>query len=136
TVMLKDLDYALDPQRRSLFLRIADKFAHDALRKNLAEGARWSIAPQIAAIRGEIEKAMVRPLAPGIFLRGRVDDITPLAIGVHAEALVIDVVATGSAEVEIRSADLRSAVVRPPVGRPSADPRSAPSVAGPEVQRL
>jgi hypothetical protein len=102
TVMLKDLDYALDPQHRGLFLRIADKFAHDTLRKNLAEGARWSIAPQIATIRGEIEKAMVRPLAPGVFLRGRVDDITPLAIGVHEDAIAIDVVATGSAEVEIR----------------------------------
>ena len=60
TVVLKDLDYALDPKRRSLFLRIADKFAHDTLRKNLAEGARWSIAPQIATIRGEIEKAKGR----------------------------------------------------------------------------
>ena len=68
----------------------------------LAEGARWSIAPQIATIRGEIEKAMVRPLAPGVFLRGRVDDITPLAIGLHPDAIAIDVVATGSAEVEIR----------------------------------
>jgi hypothetical protein len=102
TVSLQDLDYALDPKRRSVFLRIADRFAHDTLRKNLAEGARWSIAPQIATIRGEIEKALARPLAPGILLRGKVDDITPIAIGLHENALLIDVVATGSAEVEIR----------------------------------
>ena len=102
TVSLQDLDYALDPKRRSLFLRIADRFAHDALRKNLAEGARWSVAPQIATIRGEIEKALARPLAPGVLLRGKVDDITPLAIGLRADAIAINVVATGSAEVEIR----------------------------------
>lgn len=102
TISLKDLDYALDRKRRSLFLRIADRFAHDTLRTRLAESARWSIAPQIATIRAEIQKAMVRPLAPGVFLRGRVDDITPLAIGLHPTAIAIDVVATGSAEVEIR----------------------------------
>jgi hypothetical protein len=102
TVMLQDLDYALDPRRRSIFLRIADKLAHDTLRKNLSDSARWSIAPQIATIRGEIEKAMVRPLAPGVFLRGKVDDITPLAIGLHADAIAINVLATGSAEVQIR----------------------------------
>jgi hypothetical protein len=45
---------------------------------------------------------MVRPLAPGVFLRGRIDDITPLAIGLHPTAIAIDVLATGSAEVEIR----------------------------------
>jgi len=49
-----------------------------------------------------VSHPVVRPLAPGIFLRGRVDDITPLAIGLHADAIAIDVVATGSAEVEIR----------------------------------
>jgi hypothetical protein len=102
TVMLQDLDYALDPKRRSLFLRIADRFAHDTLRKNLAESARWSIAPQIDTIRGEIAKAITRPLAPGVLLRGKVDDITPLAVGLHPEGMVIDVVATGSAEVELR----------------------------------
>ena len=90
------------PKRRSVFLRIADRFAHDALRTRLAESAKWSIAPQIATVRGEIQKAMVRPLAPGVFLRGNVDDITPLAVGVHPTAIAIAVVATGSAEVEIR----------------------------------
>ena len=47
-------------------------------------------------------KAIVRPLAPGVFLRGRVDDITPIAVGLHPDAIAIDVLATGSAEVEIR----------------------------------
>ena len=102
TVSLEGLDYALDPKRRSVFVRIADKLAHDTLRRNLAEGARWSIAPQIAAIRAQIEKALARPLAPGVLLRGKVDDITPLAIGLRENALAIDVLATGSAEVEIR----------------------------------
>src|SRR5262249_19426144 len=103
TISLKDLDYALDPKHRSLFVRVADKLAHDTLRRNLAEGARWSIAPQIATIRGEIEKAIVRPLAPGVFLRGKVDDITPVAIGLQSDAIAIEVLATGSAEVEIRA---------------------------------
>jgi len=102
TVSLEGLDYALDPKRRSVFVRVADKLAHDTLRRNLAEGARWSIAPQIAAIRAQIEKALARPLAPGVLLRGKVDDITPLAIGLRENALAIDVLATGSAEVEIR----------------------------------
>jgi hypothetical protein len=102
TISLKDLDYALDPKRRSLFLRFADRFAHDTLRSRLAESARWPIGPQIAAVRGEIEKAIVRPLAPGVFLRGRVDDITPVAVGLRPDAIAIDVLATGSAEVEIR----------------------------------
>jgi Domain of unknown function (DUF4403) len=102
TIALKDLDYALDPKRRSVFLRLADHFAHEGLRARLAEGARWSIAPQIAKIRGEIAKAIVRPLAPGVMLRGRVDDVTPVAIGLRPDAIAIDVVATGAAEVEIR----------------------------------
>ncbi len=102
TVHLDDLDYSLDPKRRSVFLRVADRLAHDTLRKSLADAARWSIAPQMETIRGEIEKAMVRPLAPGVFLRGRVDDITPRAVGAEPDGIAIDVLATGSAEVELR----------------------------------
>src|SRR5438270_11748696 len=72
TVTLQNLDYSLDPHRRNPFLRIADRVAHDQLRTTLANAAHWSVAPQIGALRDEIARAVTRPLARGVMIRGRV----------------------------------------------------------------
>ncbi|HEV7425462.1 MAG TPA: DUF4403 family protein [Thermoanaerobaculia bacterium] len=101
TVTLQNLDYSLDPQRKNPFLRIADRVAHDNLRTTLANAARWSVAPQIDVLRGEIARAVTRPLAPGVMMRGRVDAIEPGTVMLDANGIVLHVLATGSAEVEI-----------------------------------
>jgi hypothetical protein len=75
--------------------------AHDSLRATLANAAHWSVAPQIDALRGEIARAVTRPLAPGVMMRGRVDAIEPGTVVLDANGIVLHVLATGSAEVEV-----------------------------------
>jgi hypothetical protein len=101
TVSLQNLDYSLDPRRRNPFLRIADRVSHDQLRLTLASSARWSVAPQIDSIREEITRAITRPLASGVMMRGRVDSIEPGAVTVDAAGISIHALATGIAEVEV-----------------------------------
>jgi len=101
TVTLQNLDYSLDPHRKNPFLRIADRVAHEKLRSTLAKTTHWSVAPQIDVIRNEIDRAVTRPLAPGVMMRGRVDTIEPAAALLDANGIVLRVLATGSAEVEV-----------------------------------
>jgi len=101
TITLQNLDYTLDPRRKNPFVRIADRVAHEKLRSSLANSAHWSVAPQIDSIRAEITRAMMRPLAPGVMMRGRVDAIEPGTVMLDANGIVLHVLATGSAEVEI-----------------------------------
>ncbi len=101
TISLQNLDYSLDPRRRNPFLRIADRVSHDKLRASLASTAHWSVAPQIDSIREEIERAITRPLAPGVVMRGHVDTIEPGVLMLDASGIVLHVLATGGAEVEV-----------------------------------
>jgi hypothetical protein len=101
TLTLQNLDYSLDPHRRNPFLRIADRVAHDQLRATLASASHWSVAPQIDALRDEIARAVTRPLAPGVMMRGRVDAIEPGTVVLDPNGIILHVLATGSAEVEI-----------------------------------
>ena len=100
---LDNLEYSLDPKRHNPFVRIGDRLAHEALRARLAQTARWSLAPQIALVKTEIERATSRALAPGIIMRGRVASIEPSALIARAEGIVIRVVATGEASVDVAS---------------------------------
>lgn len=101
TVSLQNLDYSLDPHRRNPFLRIADRVAHEKLRATLTRAAHWSVAPQVDSIREEIARAVTRPLAPGVMMRGRVDAIEPGSLVLDANGIIIHAMATGNAEVEI-----------------------------------
>jgi hypothetical protein len=100
-VSLEDLQYALESRRKNIFVRIADRFAHDTLRAQLAKSAHWPVAPQIDSIRNEIAAAMTRSLAPGILMRGHVDAIELSGVAHDANGIVVHALATGSAEVEI-----------------------------------
>jgi Domain of unknown function (DUF4403) len=101
TVSLHNLEYTLQSRRKNLFVRIADRFAHDTLRAQLARTARWSVAPQIDSIRDEITRAVTRPLAPGVMMRGRVDAIEPGSVALATSGIVVHALATGSAEVDL-----------------------------------
>lgn len=101
-IVVPDLDYSLDPKRRGLFARIAERAAHDSIRARLRESARFALGPQIAQARTEITRALTRELARGVSLRGRVDAIEPKAVMPLANGIVVKVVATGLAEVELR----------------------------------
>lgn len=102
TVVIPDLDYSLDPKRRGLFLRLVERAAHDSIRDRLRENARFSLAARINEIRGEITSALTRKLATGVFMKGRADAIQPVSVTPTAHVLVVRVVATGVAEVELR----------------------------------
>ena len=101
TVSLQSLDYSLDPRRKNPFIRIADRVAHDKLRSSLARSAHWSVAPQLDSVRDEITRAVTRPLAPGVMMRGRVDAVEPGTLVLDANGIVLHALATGSAEVEV-----------------------------------
>jgi hypothetical protein len=59
------------------------------------------MAPQIDSIRGEIARAVTRPLAPGVMMRGTLGTIEPAAVSLDANGIVVHALATGNAEVEI-----------------------------------
>ncbi len=101
TVTLPDLDYALE-KRRNPFLRMVERAVHDALRAQLRQNARWPIAAELAAIRAEIDKAISRPLARGVTMRGSVTSLEPVSAVPHDQGITVRVMAMGTATVEVR----------------------------------
>jgi hypothetical protein len=102
TIVVPDLEYSLDPKRRGLFARIAERAAHESIRARLRESARFPLGPRIAEMRTELSRALTRPLAPGVQLRGRADAIEPQAVTPRADVIAVRVVARGVAEITIR----------------------------------
>lgn len=102
TIVVPDLDYSLDPKRRGLFTRILERAAHDSIRARLRESARFPLASRIAEVRNEVTRALNRPLAPNVLLRGRADAIEPVSATPLPAIIAVRVIATGRAEVELR----------------------------------
>lgn len=100
-VVIDDLRYRLDPKRKNPFLRTFDRMAHDEVEQRLRAGAKWSLAPQIADVRAEVERGLTRPLTAGVSLRGRVDSIQLVAIVPAPAAITIRIIATGAVEVVV-----------------------------------
>lgn len=107
SIVVPDLDFSLDPKRRGLFARIAERVTHDSIRTRLRESTRFALAARIAEARAELTRALNRQLAPGVFLRGRADAVEPQAVTANATAISLHIVAKGAAEVVITSAPRR-----------------------------
>jgi hypothetical protein len=101
-IVVPDLDYSLDPKRRGFFARIAERAAHDSIRQRLRESARFDLAPRMKTLRDEVTRALNRQLAPGVLLKGRADAVEATAVTPMEEAILVRIVVTGSAEVELR----------------------------------
>lgn len=101
SIVVPDLDYSLDPQRRGLFARITERVAHESIRARLRESARFALGPRIAEARAEITRALTRDLAPGVTMRGRADAIEPQSVSPLPNVIAVRIVATGAAEVTI-----------------------------------
>lgn len=99
-VIVPDLEYTVE--RRGVLFRVLERAAHDSIRDRLRENARFALGPRITEMRGEITQALTRKLAPGVFLKGRADAIQPVSVTPLPTGLVVRVVATGVAEVELR----------------------------------
>ena len=102
SIVIRDLDYSLDPKRRGFFKRIAERAAHESIRARLRSAARFSLGAQISTMRDDITRALSRQLAPGVTLRGRADALQPVAVTPLTHVLLIRMLATGSAEVHLR----------------------------------
>jgi Domain of unknown function (DUF4403) len=102
SVVIEGLRYRLDPKRKNPFLRTFDRMAHDEVEERLGAGAKWSLAPQLADMRAEVERGLTRQLTAGVLLRGRVDSIQLVAIVPAPTAITIRIIVTGSAEVEVK----------------------------------
>jgi len=100
SIVFPDLDYTL-AERGGLVRRIAERAAHDTLRARLRENMRVSLGPQLTTLRPEITRALTRPLAAGVMLRGRADAIQPVSVTPREGLLVVRVVAVGAAEVTL-----------------------------------
>ena len=101
TVALTALDYALDRNRRSLFLSIADRMAHNALREQLARNAHWPIGAQLEVWRSEIARSLTRPLGQGAMMSGSVTSLEPAIDSIGEGAIVLRVIFVGNAEVRL-----------------------------------
>lgn len=100
SVIVPDLEYTV--ARRGPLFRAIERAAHDSIRDRLRENARFALRSRIDAMRAEITTALTRKLGPGVFLQGRADAIQPVSVTPLAAVLVVRVVATGEAEVELR----------------------------------
>lgn len=100
TVAVPDLEYSVE--RRGMLFRVLERAAHESIRDRLRENARFAFGPRIEAMRTEITAALTRQLGPGVLLRGRADAIQPASVTPLAAVLVVRMVATGVAEVELR----------------------------------
>jgi hypothetical protein len=100
SVIFPDLDYTL-AERGGMVRRIAERAAHDTLRARLRENMRVSLGPQLTALRAEVTRALTRPLAAGVMLRGRADAIQPVSVTPRETLLSVRVVAVGSAAVSL-----------------------------------
>lgn len=101
SIVIPDLEYSLEPKKRGLFARIAERAAHDSIRARLRESARFALGPQVTEVRAELTRALNRPLGPGVQLRGRADAIEPQTVTPHANGIAVRIVARGMAEVTI-----------------------------------
>lgn len=101
SIVVPDLDFSLDPKRRGFFRRIAERAAHLSIRQKLRESARFSLTTRMTELREEITRALTRPLAPGVQLRGQADRIEPAAVTSLPTTISVRVIATGRAEVVI-----------------------------------
>lgn len=102
SIVVPDLDYSLDPKRRGLFARIAERAAHDSIRARLRESARFDLTARMNEVRAEITKALTRQLAPGVQLRGTAETIQPAVVTARPDAISLHIVATGKAEVIVQ----------------------------------
>ncbi len=101
-IVVPDLDYSLDPKRRGFFARIAERTAHDSIRQRLRESARFPLATRLAEIRADVTRALTRTLAPGVYLRGKAENIVPVSVTPIANVISLRIIATGSVEVEVK----------------------------------
>ena len=101
TVTVPDLDYSLETRDRSLFFKIGEKLAHEGVRARLRESARWPLKDQIALATDEINKAMNREISPGVTLRGEVSAIEPQRVTAGDAGLVVRVIVTGAARIDV-----------------------------------
>lgn len=107
SIVVPDLDYSLDTNRQGLFARIAERAAHDSIRQRMRESARFELRSRITEVREEVTRALNRTLADGVLLRGRADAIEPVSVTPMPEVISVRVIATGRAEVELRSLTVR-----------------------------
>lgn len=100
-IVIPDLDYSLDPKRRGFLTRIAERAAHDTIRTRLRTTARFPLAPRLNAMRDEITRALTRPLAKGVALRGRANTLQATSVTALENVLLIRMLAVGRAEVVV-----------------------------------
>jgi hypothetical protein len=100
-VTVPDLDFKLDPARSNIFVRTADTFAHDLLRSRAREAAVFLLAKHAESARQEITRALNRPLAPGVMLRGSADAVQPHSVVGGPNGVAVRVTVTGRASVEV-----------------------------------
>jgi hypothetical protein len=101
-IVIPDLDYSLDPKRRGFFTRIAERAAHESIRQRLRESARFELRARMQTLRDEVTRALNRPLAPGVLLRGRADAVEATMAMPAETSILVRIVVTGTAEIELQ----------------------------------
>lgn len=98
---LPDLEYVVDDSRSGIFVKMAEHFAHDTLRDSLRTATRWSLQPQLEALRGQVTRGLTRQLAAGANLTANVSSIRVSAIEPATDALIVRATATGNASIQL-----------------------------------
>ncbi len=102
TLFLKNVEYSL-PSRRDLFFRAVSSLSRDAIREAIETRARSSLSPSLDRMRADVQRASNRTLSPGTQLRTNVKEMRASTISSNPEAIVIRVILTGEAMIDIRA---------------------------------
>lgn len=100
TLYLKDLDFDLDTKNK--LIKTASWLAHGSIVDSFEEALTLPLGEQIesaaAAIKQNIENV---ELAPGVFIKGRLNELAPSEVFITSESVIATIVATGQADLKI-----------------------------------
>lgn len=99
TVFISNLDYTLETQ--NVLAKAADWLLHAELREKLAEQTKWPLSEKVEAVQNNLADALNRKVNRHVKMKGTIQQVRPLAIGITNTSLKAVLVADGVVEVSV-----------------------------------
>lgn len=99
TVFINNLDYTLET--KNVLAKAADWLLHSELRDKLAEQTKWPLSEKVEAVQNNLADALNRKVNRHVKMKGSIQQVRPLAIGITNTSLKAVLVADGVVEVSV-----------------------------------
>lgn len=101
TLRLEDLDFTLES--KSWITSFGEWLYHSTLKKTLSDKANWFLNRSLNDLKGTVQSAMNRDLAPGLHMSGALADLRPGQPQVLADRFRLDAVLEGQLQIDVNS---------------------------------